>query len=331
MTTGAQSVRRATPANLKEWGVVLRHAAVTMGRAIAIIVAIYTLALVIGAASPYFQAGGTIVSVSCLYLALGGGARVWAFYIVGFVLFAMLRAHADEIGTPVQFSYAITAEKAMFLGSLPTIWLQDAFYSYARLRPLEVYTISVYLSFFYVPHAAALALWRWDRELFRAYAPAFLLTLYIGLITCAVLPTAPPWLAAEAGTIPTVYQILPDIMEHLAPGLYQQGENTAGTNAVAAMPSLHSAVPWLMAIAFWKYRWFRWPALWYAASMSFAVVYLGEHYFVDAAAGLAAAAVAWLATGRILHWWDGRGATAGRTRRFGLTGEQGDFVSEEGR
>jgi membrane-associated phospholipid phosphatase len=97
-------------------------------------------------------------------------------------------------------------------------------------------------------------------------------------------------------------------MEHLAPGLYQQGENTAGTNAVAAMPSLHSAVPWLMAIAFWKYRWFRWLALWYAASMSFAVVYLGEHYFVDAAAGLAAAAVAWLATGRILHWWDGRGA-----------------------
>jgi hypothetical protein len=166
--------------------------------------------------------------------------------------------------------------------------------------------MAIYLSYFIVPHIFAVALWKWDRGRFRVYAPAFLITLYIGLIVCALAPTAPPWMASEAGIIPKVYQIVPDITDHLAPGSYQAGENSAGTNAVAAMPSLHAGVPWLMAIALWQYRRLRWVGIWYAASMSFAIVYLGEHYFVDALAGLAAAAFAWLAARRALAWWDAR-------------------------
>lgn len=306
MTSDARSVARGAPASLRDWAVVLRHAAVTMGRATAIIVAIYILALVIGDASIYFQAGGIVVGIACLYLALGAGARVWAFYIVAFVVFAQLRALADETGVPVQYSYPIQAEKAIFLGTLPTLWLQDAFYSQARLGILELYTMSIYISYFFVPHAAALALWRWDRARFNVYLPAFVMTLYIGLAVALAAPTAPPWLASEAGMIPSVHRIIPDIMDNLAPGAYQQGESTAGTNLVAAMPSLHAAVPWLMAIVCWRYRWYiRWLSLAYAASMTFAIVYLGEHYFVDALAGLVVAAASWLAAPRILSWWAG--------------------------
>jgi membrane-associated phospholipid phosphatase len=115
-------------------------------------------------------------------------------------------------------------------------------------------------------------------------------------------------MASEAGRLPVVYQIVPDILNHQWPGVYQAGENSAGTNPVAAMPSLHSAVPWLMAIALWKFRYVRWLALLYAASMSFAVVYLGEHYFVDALAGLISAGFAWLAARRLVAWWDARKA-----------------------
>jgi membrane-associated phospholipid phosphatase len=308
MTARAESVRRPAPASLREWGVVFRHAAITMGRAVAILVTVLALARVRGDVSIYYQAGALVVSVACLYLALGSGARAWAFYITLFVLFAQVRAHSDEVGTPIQFAYPIVLEKALFFGTLPVNWLQDAFYSHGRLGVLETYTIAIYLSYFFFPHIAALAIWKWDRQRFRTYVPAFVLTLYIAVFVSAILPTAPPWMASEAGKTQTIYQILPDILHHLAPGAYEQGENAAGVNAVAAMPSLHCAIPWLLAIAAWKYRGWRWLGLWYAASMCFAVVYLGEHYFVDTMAGLATAGVSWLGAVRVLAWWDARTA-----------------------
>lgn len=310
MTTGARSIGRTAPASLRDWVVVFRHAGATMARAAALILAVLILAKVRGNVSIYTQLAAVGFSMGCLYVALGQGARSWAFYVVLFVLFAQLRAHADEIGTPVQFDYAITMEKVTFLGTLPGIKLQDAFYTYPRLGVLEAYTMAIYLSYFFVPHIVALALWKWDRGQFRRYVPAFLITLYISLIVCAIVPTAPPWMASEAGKIPTVYQIVPDIMNHEWPGVYQAGENSAGTNAVAAMPSLHSAVPFLLAIALWKYRYARWLAGGYAVSMAFSVVYLGEHYAVDAAAGLATAVMAWAASRRLLEWWDARRGTA---------------------
>jgi membrane-associated phospholipid phosphatase len=304
MTTGAQTARAAAPANLKEWGVVARHALLTILRGAALILAVFILAKVRGNVSIYTQLGAVVFSLGCLYVGLGKGARSWAFYVVLFVLFAQLRAHADEIGTPVQFDYAITMEKALFLGWYPQTWLQDTFYTYPNMGVLEAYTMAVYLSYFMAPHVVALALWKWDRRSFRLFATGFLITVYIGLLVSALVPTAPPWMASEAGKLPVVYQIVPDILDAQSPGLYQAGENSAGTNPVAAMPSLHSAIPWLMAIAFWKFRWVRWPALLYAVSMSFAVVYLGEHYFVDAVAGLATAAVAWVAARRLVAWWE---------------------------
>ena len=59
------------------------------------------------------------------------------------------------------------------------------------------------------------------------------------------------------------------------------------------MPSLHVAIPGVIAFALWKYNWLRWFGLCYAISMLFAVVYLGEHYAVDGFAGLGLAAAAW--------------------------------------
>jgi membrane-associated phospholipid phosphatase len=139
----------------------------------------------------------------------------------------------------------------------------------------------------------AFALWRWDNERFKTYAFAFIGTLYIGLLTSAILPTAPPWMAAQLGHIPHVYQVFPDIAGEVSPGTYERGYELAGANPVAAMPSLHSAIPFLMAIALWKYRWVRWAGVAYAGSMLFSVVYLGEHYAVDAFAGWAAAGACW--------------------------------------
>jgi hypothetical protein len=272
MTSGAQPVAGVPSLTLQDWLAMFRRAGATTLRGLAVFVTAILLVAVRGDASIYFQVTAVTVSLTLLYISLGAQARPWSIYIAFFVLFAQLRAHADEIGVPVQTGYVIQAEKAIFVGSLPVRWLQDAFYSRGHLGILEAYTIPVYFSYFLTPHITALALWVWDRDRFRVFAPAFLILVYIGLLACAVLPTAPPWMASEAGRIPTVHHVVPEILQNLAPGSYEQGEATAGTNTVAAMPSLHGAAPWLMAIALWRYRWLRWPALLYAGSISFEVV-----------------------------------------------------------
>lgn len=234
------------------------------------------------------------LALAATYVALGAAFKVWGFYVAAFALFALLRGYADGLGATVQYDYPIDVERAIFFGTIPTIWLQERLYTFAHLGPLETYTMAVYLSYFFVPHVMALALWKYDRERFDCYALAFFATLYLGLLTSAILPTAPPWLAGQLGYIPHVYQVVPDIAGEVSPGTYQSAYEVAGANPVAAMPSLHAAVPFLMAIALWKYRWVRWVGALYATSMLLAITYLGEHYVVDGLAGWGVAGACWL-------------------------------------
>ena len=270
-------------------------------RAICLVLAVYLLAYVRSGTEIYMHAAESAAALALIYIALGGTAfRVWALYVGGFILFAQLRGYADEIGTPVQYEYAVFLEKAVFLGQIPSIWLQDRLYTFAHLGPLEFYTMAVYLSYFFFPHILAIALWRWDRPRFKTYVFAFMGTMYIGLLTSALLPTAPPWLAGQEGHIPHVFQVVPDIAGEVTPGTYDNAYEVAGANPVAAMPSLHSAVPFLMAIALWKYRWLRPLGAAYAVSMVFSVVYLGEHYAVDGFAGWGVAGASWVGVTKYL-------------------------------
>jgi hypothetical protein len=303
VTTESITIARARPVSLADWLQVFKIAGFIVLRVVALAVALFLLAKVRSDASIWLHAGVVAVSLGCIYVAFGRGFRVWAIYVVGFVAFAQLRAYGDEIGTPVQYDYVITAEKILFFGTIPTIWLQDWFYEYRRVGVLEFYTMFVYLAYFFLPHILAFALWKWDFLRFKRFGLAFLATLYIGLLTCAVVPTAPPWLAGQEGLIPHVSQIVSDV---IAGETYQQAYEVAGSNPVAAMPSLHAAVPFVMMFALWKYPVVRWVGVWYAASMPFAIVYLGEHYFVDALAGLAAAWAGWQIAGKAIAWWDGR-------------------------
>ena len=306
MTTQSRTYRGSAPSNLGEWLIVLRIAGMMTARMLLLITAVCLLAWMRSGVGPEYKALIVALSVGALYAALGRGARTWAVYIVGFALFAELRSYADDLGMPVRYQYAISLEKLLFFGTIPTIWLQDRLYTFAHTGPVEAYTITVYLSYFFVPHAVALALWRWDPERFKPYALGFLVTLYLGLAFCAIVPTAPPWLAGQTGDIPHVFQVIPYIAGEVTPGVYGNAYQAAGSNPVAAMPSLHAAIPWLMAMALWKYRRLRTPALLYALSMSFAIVYLGEHYVVDAIAGLATAAIGWLLARQVLGLWEGR-------------------------
>ena len=87
---------------------------------------------------------------------------------------------------------------------------------------------------------------------------------------------------------------------------------SAGSNPVAAMPSVHAAFATLIAITLMtrlRSRW-RYVAMAYPAAMAFALVYTGEHYVLDIAAGIGYAIAVHLLASR---WWH--------------TGERGSAVS----
>jgi PAP2 superfamily len=289
---GALGVRRVSRGGFS-------HAAANLFRLFVLAGMLLTLWLVRGDAPIWLLAAAVAVSLSLVWV-MDRDRRsfgLWAAYFGGFVLFALLRTVADETGIGVKAGYVVDADTSLFGGVLPQRWLQEHLYEPQTVSALDVLTLVVIFSYFVVPHLVALVLWRRDGEAFRRYCPAFLLTLYAGLLVSAVVPTAPPWAASQFTDVPPVSRVVAEVL-NWNPESLGQGSG-AGLNPVAAMPSLHFAVTMLLVFVLWRHRILRWAATTYAAAMAFALVYGGEHYVVDELAGAATAAFAWLAVKRV--------------------------------
>jgi PAP2 superfamily protein len=207
--------------------------------------------------------------------------RWWSAYVGGFLVFVLARNLADDLGRPVAYAYPIAWERAMF-GLIPCAWLQSAV---GLAPPWPGLARDVYLSYFLVPPIVVVALWRWRAERFRHIVRASLLMWASAVAWHMLVPTAPPWLAAERGMLPGVVPLL----RHA--GITAYGEAVARTNPVAAMPSVHMGA---MTLLVWAApHWWRALAAVYASVMLLAIVYLGDHYVVDGFAGIVLASVAW--------------------------------------
>ena len=252
--------------------------------------------------SPALAVGAVAVSLGLLYVVArrDRAFRLWAGYVLGFLFFAHLRSLADETGIPVRFEYVADLEQALFAGQSPTVWLQEHLYVPGNGGPLEIAATSVYFSYFFAPHLVALWLWLRRRDLFGRYVTALLGTAYLGLALSFVVPTAPPWLAGQSGHLPFVSRIVEDVVSGVNPSAYARGYELVGINPVAAMPSLHMAGTVIVLLAAWRAGFgLRLAGLAYGAAMAFALVYTGEHYVVDVAAGSAVAAFAWAVAGAV--------------------------------
>lgn len=238
-----------------------------------------------------------------IILVTGRGERLaWTAYILGFVVFAYLRAVADLTPVPVAFDYVIAADRWLGGGVVPTVALQESFYTLGNPTAWDYYTLLIHFTYFFVPHLFAFTLWTRDRSLFRRYVVAALAAYYAGLIACALLPTAPPWLAGQTGALPHVFRVAEDVYGGVSPEVYDYAYAVAGTNAVAAMPSLHQAIAVLIALAATRIHPVAAMLGWaYAVSMGVALVYTGEHYVVDLLAGAALAGVMWWIGRRLAH------------------------------
>jgi membrane-associated phospholipid phosphatase len=225
-------------------------------------------------------------------------------YAMIWFIFTFLRSLADETRwARIVNTRVAELERWLFNGELPTIRLQADWYTTGSIQWYDYYFTFIHWSYFLIPHAVAVFLWWKYPVKFRQFLMALGILLTLGLGLYFLVPSNPPWMAPESVNspgAPTVLRIMEPIGKQLGGGLYQAGYNVVGeSNPIAAMPSIHFAVTFLLFCVATDFgRPWRILALLYSLSMGLALIYMGEHYVVDIAAGAAVTTIGWMAAGK---------------------------------
>lgn len=217
--------------------------------------------------------------------------RDWWRPILLFTGYWLLRGLADQTGIPVHVTEPVRLDQWLGGGTTPTEVLQrhlcgDPCIRDGAPRWYDVLLTTVYASHFLAALTIAGVLWMRNRVEWLLWMRRYLTILYAGAVLYFVYPMAPPWMASELGVIGEVQRMSGRGWSEL--GLHRQNMVLLGmANKVAAMPSLHAGIAFL--IAFYAVSRLRSPLRWllllYPVAMSTALVYYGEHYVIDAVAG----------------------------------------------
>jgi hypothetical protein len=277
------------------------------------------------------------ICTGLLAASIGQGRRMlyvirdWLPFALVLVAYDLSRGAATLIGRPTMWHWQIDADRRLFFGTVPTVWLQE------RLKLpnppwWEIVMSTVYMSFFVLPYVVAAVLWLRDREEWKAFVRLFVGLSFAALIIYALLPAAPPWAAARCtaadvvggpsdppcmlaagqglpdggllGAMHSTHAGANDWVERIvgrgwgklnlqtASALIDQGQ--ASVNLVAAIPSLHAALTAAIAVFLWPRVQRKWRPLLvaYPFVMAFTLVYTAEHYVTDILLGWLLAAVA---------------------------------------
>ena len=203
----------------------------------------------------------------------------------------------DTQARRTHITYPIVADRLLGLGELPSVRLQRRL---ARSGPdgpewrtLDRVLVWAHWSWFMVPHGTvAYILVRRPSRFVRAALMTYAV-FDLGASFYWLAPTAPPWYAASEraeGTHerPAVRRMMVEFGEEFWKDGWGSLYSVFGGNPLAAMPSLHFATS-LMAALLLAETGVVPGALGasYAATLGFALVYLGEHYAVDLLGGAA--------------------------------------------
>ena len=208
----------------------------------------------------------------------GVTARWWLFAFLGWLSFGSLRARMDDFGMSVQGDQL---ERTFAGGGLPTLWLQGHVY---ELAPnVAGYALAaIHVSWFIFPWVIAYHVTYWRRDLVPSFFATLMVVWGLALPAFALFPMEPPWMANA------------DVTRVLAEVLHT---DAGDPNKIAAMPSLHAAIP--LAIAFWSARnglgSLAAVAGTYSLMVATEVVVSGEHYVVDViGAAILAVTAVWI-------------------------------------
>jgi membrane-associated phospholipid phosphatase len=234
--------------------------------------------------------------------------RDWLPIALLLVVYNVSRGYADDLFAP-HIMPLIDADKAMFGGHVPTVWLQQHLYHPGQVQWWEVVVSLVYVSHFLTVPTVAVILWLRSRPQWARYMRRWFTLSVAGLVTYFLYPAAPPWWASLHGYLPEPVARISTAGSN-AIGLHSAGNTlnalqVEASNPVAAMPSLHTAYA-MMAVAFFlpvvRRRW--WPVLLaYPIAMTFTLVYSGEHYVIDVLVGWLYVAATFLLVGMAERLW----------------------------
>ncbi|WP_080239536.1 phosphatase PAP2 family protein [Spirosoma rigui] len=242
--------------------------------------------------------------------------------IAYWIIYDSLRIMPNYTVGEVHIASLYNAEKQLFgigegaLRQTPNEWFATHSYQF-----IDVLSGFWYLSWVPVPLLVAIYWFLTNKERYARFVGAFVFVNILGFIVYYLYPAAPPWYVAMHG-----FNLVPQTLGSTA-GLSRfdawlgvevfKGIYAKNSNVFAAMPSLHSAYP--VVVAYYVIRAGRWPvrigAVLFAVGIWLAAVYTSHHYILDVLAGITCALVGvtlWegLITGRVGRPWFRRFVTA---------------------
>jgi hypothetical protein len=251
-----------------------------------------------------------VLALPILFNRLGRIGRYFLPVVLGLFAYGSTAAYVDKYKLTVHYSMQIDIDRWLGGGTIPTIWLQQHLYN-GHTRVLESACVVFYTGHFMIPLALGVALALTNRsEDFKFLMFSMLTVSVFAACTFLVAPTAPPWLADQHGYLTGVHELLKQTLRdlHLSTLAAIEGDPSK-YNVTAALPSLHTAYPFICLVAAARARLARPLTAFLAVNflgVVFSIVYLGEHYVIDVVAGVAYATVALLVVRAALH---GAGAT----------------------
>lgn len=213
-------------------------------------------------------------------VALGRGRTFvadWTPFLLLFFAYEAMRGFAAK--TNFQPHDLSGLERWVFAGTIPTLVLQHDFYRPGVVSVQDVVGMIFYFMHFVLPIVVGFIFWVTSREYYWRFVTALLLMCFLAFVTYLFWPSAPPWYQLH-DVVKINDQTVKSLWGYtLVTPIY----HSFNPNAFAAFPSLHAAFPMLAAVYAWqRYRLLSVVLVLWSAAVVLSIVYLGEHYVVDA-------------------------------------------------
>ena len=131
----------------------------------------------------------------------------WLPFALVLIVYDISRSLVDVVGLPLHEGDVADLERHLFLGAIPTVWLQQHFYHPASVHWWDALATLVYASHFLATPVVAAVLWVRDRAVWFSYICRVIALAVAGLVTYTLFPEAPPWMAARDGLIDPVARL----------------------------------------------------------------------------------------------------------------------------
>lgn len=211
-------------------------------------------------------------------------AQMWAYV----AHYEMPNDDPEALLRRVHVDYPIAVDRFLGRGHTPTVRLQRALGRPGEVRRHDTLLSWIHWLWFFFPHGTVAYVLIRHRDRFERSATLMAGTFDAGCVIYWLVPTAPPWYAGRQPGREHVRRIMVEAGERYWGRYWAPLYDSLGGNPFAAMPSLHFGTSLTAARLLAETgRTAGVLGYAYAATLGFALVYLGEHYVVDLAAGLA--------------------------------------------